>query len=96
LTGQVTSVIIDPPKADEVTLGKGDIVDADSSPVKHNVTTENNAQDLTTSKQSTILFPTKRAKGKDKEKCRSGNDQQVVSSDTYRVEPPVATTSPLL
>ena len=94
----MTSVIIDPAKADEVTLGEGDIVEADSSPVKHSVTTENNARDITTSKQSTILFPTKRATGKDKEKCRSGNDINKWYLGILRLRPPLVTTKqpPLL
>lgn len=82
-TGQVTSVILDLPKADEVTSGEGDIVEAVLSPVKHNVTTENNARDLTTSNCSSISRVPKTATGKDKEMCSSGKDQQVVSSDTY-------------
>ena len=79
----MASVTLHPPKADEVTSGEGEIAEAVPSPVKHHVTTEKNARDLTTSNYSSISCVRKTATGKDKEKCSSGNDQQVVSSDTY-------------
>lgn len=85
-TGQVTSVILDPSKADDVTSGKGDIVEAERSPEKQSlvVTTENHARDLTTSNHSSMSYFTKTPTGKDKEACSSENDQQVVISSASR------------
>ena len=79
----MTSVILDPPKAEEVKSGEGDIVEAEPSSVKHSVTMETHARDVATSSSSSISCFTKTATGKDKEKCSSRNDQKVVSSDTY-------------
>lgn len=83
-TGQVTSIILDPPEADEITSCEGDILEAEPSPEKHSlvVTTENHARDLTTNNHSSMSCFTKTPTENDKETCSSENDQQVVFSDT--------------
>lgn len=85
-TGQVTSIILDPPEADEVTSCEGDILEAEPSPEKHSlvVTTENHARDLTTNNHSSMSCFTKTPTENDKETCSSENDQQVVISSASR------------
>ena len=78
----MTSKILDPPKADKVTPGEGDIAEAESTSEKQSlvVTTENHAI-VTTKNHASISCFTKTPAGNDKETCSSENDQQEASLD---------------
>lgn len=95
-TGQLTSILLDPPAiTEEVTSAKGDIVEVEAHPEKHEtsvITTENHAKVLITNNDSSISHITKigTTSEKDDEKCSSENAQQVVSSET------IACSGPLL
>ena len=89
-TGQLTSNILDPSIAEEVTSSKDDIVHAETSPAEKSTekqsmvgTTETQATfKFSTEKPSSISWLTKTPTGNDKETCSSENDQKEVSSDT--------------